>query len=58
MLKYATLFILLAVTACGSHHELTECSGPFQSLLPTSTPAGKDLSAAFPPAPTKLGQER
>lgn len=58
MRRAVVYLLLLTVAGCGSHHELTQCSGPFQSLLPTSTPAGAALSAAYPPAPTKLGQVR
>jgi hypothetical protein len=57
-MRTAVLLVLLALSACSSKHELTQCSGPFQALLPPSTPAGVDTAAANPPPPTLLGEIR
>jgi len=52
--KYLPVLLLLAVSACAEHHDLTQCKGPYLALSPPPPPpiaeAPKAAPLAIPPA--------
>jgi hypothetical protein len=59
--KYLPVLLLLAVSACAEHHDLTQCKGPYLALSPPPPPPIAEAPKAAPiaiPAPLKPAQQQ